>query len=153
MGHLTGSPKRLETGHIWLEIFGKSSYIYIYIQHINARIIRVYINKITRNYPGILTIVSQTECRTCSNSVLSAIIACNHLPFFKTFSNFVHFCPNFQIFCPFQHFFALVLNNCTHALTLQNTPWNDKRNFDMITASRIAIIVELYSFNSLSGKS
>ena len=31
MGHLTGSPKRLETGHIWLEIFGKSSYIYIYI--------------------------------------------------------------------------------------------------------------------------
>ena len=26
---------------------------------------------------------------------LAAINARNHLPFFKTFSNFVHFCPNF----------------------------------------------------------
>ena len=43
-----------------------------------------------------------------------ATIARNHLPFFKKFSNFVHFCPNFQIFCPFLPFF---LKNCTHALT------------------------------------
>ena len=27
------------------------------------------------------------------------------LPFFKVFSNFVHFCPYFQIFCPFLPFF------------------------------------------------
>ena len=53
--------------------------------------------------------------RAYSSSLLRAIIACNHLPFFKIFSNFVHFCPNFQIFCPF---LALFLKNRTHALTL-----------------------------------
>ena len=42
-----------------------------------------------------------------SSSWLNAIIACNHLPFFKIFSNFVLFCPNFQIFCPFSPFFNI----------------------------------------------
>ena len=44
--------------------------------------------------------------------------------FFKIFSNFVHFCLNFQIFCPFWPFltfscpfFAVFIKNCTHALT------------------------------------
>ena len=42
-------------------------------------------------------------------------IACNYyLPFLKIFSNFVHFCPNFQIFCLFFTFF---LENHTHAFT------------------------------------
>ena len=36
-----------------------------------------------------------------SSSLLCVIIAHNHLPFFKIFWNFVHFCPNFQIFFPF----------------------------------------------------
>ena len=35
--------------------------------------------------------------RAYSSSLLHAIIACNHLPLFKIFSNFVHFHPNFQI--------------------------------------------------------
>ena len=39
--------------------------------------------------------------RACSISLLRAIITRNHLPFFKIFSNFVHFCPNLQTFCPF----------------------------------------------------
>ena len=39
--------------------------------------------------------------RAFSSSLLRAIIAHNHLPFFKIFSNLEHFCPNFQIFCPF----------------------------------------------------
>ena len=39
--------------------------------------------------------------RAYSSSLLHAIIACNHLPFLKIFSNFVHFCPNFEIFSPF----------------------------------------------------
>ena len=43
--------------------------------------------------------------RAFSSSLLRAIIARNHLLFFKIFSNFVHFCPNFQIFCPFLTFF------------------------------------------------
>ena len=37
--------------------------------------------------------------------LLRTIIARNGLPFLKIFSNFVHFCPNFQIFCPFLPFF------------------------------------------------
>ena len=45
--------------------------------------------------------------RTYSSSVLHAIIAPNHLPFFKIFSNFVHFSPNFQIICPFSKFIFL----------------------------------------------
>ena len=39
-------------------------------------------------------------------SLLRAIIARSHLPFFKIFSNFVHLCPNFQIFSPFLTFFC-----------------------------------------------
>ena len=60
--------------------------------------------------------------RAYSSSLLRAIIARNHLPFFKIFSNFVHFCPNLQIFCPFLpffcSFFAFFLKNHTHVLTL-----------------------------------
>ena len=43
--------------------------------------------------------------RAFSSSLLSAIVTRNHLTLFKTFSNLVHFCPNFQIFCPFLTFF------------------------------------------------
>ena len=39
-----------------------------------------------------------------SRSLLHAIITHNHMPISKIFSNFVHFCPNFQIFCPFLPF-------------------------------------------------
>ena len=39
--------------------------------------------------------------RPYSSSLLRVIVACNHLPFFKSFSSFVHFCANFQILCPF----------------------------------------------------
>ena len=42
--------------------------------------------------------------RAYFSSLLCAIIARNHLLFFKIFSNFVHFCPNFQVFCPFSTF-------------------------------------------------
>ena len=31
----------------------------------------------------------------------------SHLPLFKMFSNFVDFCPNLRIFCPFWHFLSL----------------------------------------------
>ena len=39
--------------------------------------------------------------RAYSSSLLCAIIAHNHLPIFKIFSNFVHFCPNFKYFALF----------------------------------------------------
>ena len=42
---------------------------------------------------------------TFPSSLLSELISHNHLPFFKIFSNFVHFCPNFHIFFPFLLFF------------------------------------------------
>ena len=35
-------------------------------------------------------------------------LAVYHLPFFKIFSNFVHFCPNFQICCSFLPLFNIV---------------------------------------------
>ena len=46
-------------------------------------------------------ISTKMTIRSFSSSFLQAIIARNQLPFFKIFSNFGHFCPNFQIFCPF----------------------------------------------------
>ena len=45
------------------------------------------------------------EDRAFSCSLLCVIITCNHLCFFKIFSNFVIFYSNFQIFCPFFSFF------------------------------------------------
>ena len=61
--------------------------------------------------------------RAYSSSLLYAAIAQNHLPFFKTFSIFVHFCPNFQIFHFSAFFFALFLKNCMHAITFWNRFW------------------------------
>ena len=45
------------------------------------------------------------------------IVACMRLPLFKIFSDVVHFCPNFQIFCPILPFSALFLKNRMHTLT------------------------------------
>ena len=39
-------------------------------------------------------------------SLLRAIIACNHLPFFTIFSNFVHFLPTFSSILPFFKIFC-----------------------------------------------
>ena len=56
--------------------------------------------------------------RAFSSSLLRAIVAHSHLPFFKIFLNLVHFCPNFQIFCLFlTFFFAFSLENHMHAVT------------------------------------
>ena len=49
------------------------------------------------------------DIRAYSSSSLRAIITCNHLPLFNRFSNFVQFCPNFQIYCPFLPFFNISL--------------------------------------------
>ena len=64
-------------------------------------------------FSGYILLTEQNSLPTClyflrywtiSSSSLCVIIACNHLPFFKSFSNFVHFCPNFPVFCPFSIF-------------------------------------------------
>ena len=60
----------------------------------------------------------EMSCRVYSRSLLRTINACNHLPFFKSFSNFVNFCPNFQIFCPFSE----KLHVCPYFLE-QALPW------------------------------
>ena len=43
--------------------------------------------------------------KTYSSCFMCVIVTCMRLPFSKIFSNFVHFCQNFQIFCPFLSFF------------------------------------------------
>ena len=48
--------------------------------------------------------------RACSSSLMHVIIACNHLQFFKIFSNFEQFSATYQIFCVFSE-------SHTHALT------------------------------------
>ena len=68
-------------------------------------------------------LIWKSHSRASSNSLLCAIIARNHLPIFKTFSNFLNFCPNFQILCQFLPlfnvfcpFFALFMKNHPHTL-------------------------------------
>ena len=58
-----------------------------------------------RNVHWIITKPNKpNSVKAYSSNLLHAIIAHNHLPFFKIFWNFVHFCPNFQIFFPFSTF-------------------------------------------------
>ena len=65
--------------------------------HCNTRGIRKVHQNITKpNKPS--------GARASSSSLFHAIITHNHPPFFEVFSNFVHFCPNFQIFFPFSTF-------------------------------------------------
>ena len=56
-------------------------------------------NKNTHHTQG--SIEWQAHIRIYSGSLLHLIIARNHLLFFEIFLDFVHFCPNFQIFCSF----------------------------------------------------
>ena len=61
----------------------------------------------------------QSHIRAYSSNLLRKIIVRNNLPFFKIFSNFVHFRLNFQIFCPFLNIFLpFFLKNRMHALTI-----------------------------------
>ena len=53
--------------------------------------------------------ISLHDCRAYSSSSLRAIIANNHLLFLKIFSNFVYFCPKFQIFCLISCLFNIFL--------------------------------------------
>ena len=54
--------------------------------------------------------------RPYSSSLLCAITACNHLPFFKIFGNFVYFWPNFQDILPFLNIFGS-FSEKSHACT------------------------------------
>ena len=49
------------------------------------------------------------KSKAFSGSLLPAIMARNHLPFFKIFSSVVHFCPHFQIFFTFLPFLNIFL--------------------------------------------
>ena len=63
---------------------------------------------ITKNPPYSLLVMLGRAYSSSLLRAMRAIIARNHLLIFKLFSNFVHFCPNFQIFCPFLPFFGII---------------------------------------------
>ena len=68
----------------------------------------------------------KTNCRNCfvfysDAKHLDVLRGFSHVHYylFKIFSNCLHFCPNFQIFClllAFCPFFAFSLQNCTHGM-------------------------------------
>ena len=62
---------------------------------------------------------AESVSRAYSSCFIHALVACIRLLFFKLFSNFVHICPNFQIFCSFLSFLALFLkkNTCMPLLS------------------------------------
>ena len=85
----------------------------------------------------LLTIILSYAIRAYSSSLLRAIIACNYLPIFEIFLNFVCFCPNCQIFCPFSTFLCPFLKKshpCPYFLE---------------QALAIVLFFLLYLFNSL----
>ena len=66
-----------------------------------------------------------------SSCFMYLILVHMRLPFFKVFLNFVHFCPNFLIFCTFLPFFALVERG--------------KKHFDLIV-TKIRKVKGLFNF-------
>ena len=72
-------------------------------------------------YVGCVTLPSRKRSfRAFFSGLLRGIIARNKLPLFKMFSNFVHFCPNFQIFCPFLPFSNIFL---PFFFKISRVPW------------------------------
>ena len=62
--------------------------------------------------------------RAYSSSLLHVIITHNHLLFFKIFWNFVHFCPNSQIFFPISIFLGSFSEKSQLLpFTFENRPW------------------------------
>ena len=90
------------------------------INHIHRSIIYLY--KMVTYVFQISKLIKIIPVKAFSSSLMSVIIVRNHLPFFNIFSNFVHFCPNFQIFCAFLPFFekshACPYCHCWYLLTL-----------------------------------
>ena len=54
------------------------------------------------------------KIRVYSSCLMHTIVARVRLPFFKIFSNFLHFCPSFQMICPFVPFLCPFLQK-SHA--------------------------------------
>ena len=98
-------------------------------------------------------IVIGITSRAYSNSSLCAIITCNHQPFFKIFLNFVHFCPNFQIFHPFFSKIApkSLLSRIGPNIILKKTIWNNQ-NRNGIVNRRIGSKFLFFSNKSINTK-
>ena len=76
-----------------------------YIQFILGSKVRVSFPQIT--FQPLYEQIEKNYCiasTAYSSCFMHVIVASMRLPFFKIFSNFVHFCRNFQIFCPFLPF-------------------------------------------------
>ena len=79
--------------------------------------------------------------RAFSSSLLRVIIVSNHLPFYKILSNFVHFCPNLQIFCPSLLFFNIFLPfSC---------PFSEKSNACTYFLEYALMILKLHLFQEI----
>ena len=75
-----------------------------------------------------------------SSSLLHGVIACNHLLFPKIFSNFVYFCPHFQIFCPFQHS-LMFFSKIAHMLLLSTIGPDNKNLLDRLPQSYDQLLI------------
>ena len=71
----------------------------------NVYMIAVNLKEYFENFKN-RTLNKKHKGRAYSICFMHVIVACMRLPFFKIFSNFVHFCPNFQMFWPFLPLFC-----------------------------------------------
>ena len=79
--------------HFWHDFWRK---IFLMLNSINWPNFIIWLSLLLKILGNMCIVI-----RTYSSSLLHVIIVCNHLPFLKIYSGFLHFCPNFQIFCPF----------------------------------------------------
>ena len=79
------------------------------IGQINKQLLRNFEPWKSWKYKQLWELGPDLSCFRTFCSLLHAIIACNHLPFFKICSNFAHFCPNFQNILPFLPFLNIFL--------------------------------------------
>ena len=79
------------------------------IPHIHVTLTKLFVSN-RRNHCYQIWAVKTTYLKSIgrenSSCFMHAIVAHIRLSFFKMFSNFVHFCRNFQIFYPFLPFFS-----------------------------------------------
>ena len=84
--------------------------------------------------------IYEVTIRGHSSSLLHGVIACNHLLFPKIFSNFVYFCPHFQIFCPFEHS-LIFFSKIAHMLLLSTIGPDNKNLLDRLPQSYYQLLI------------
>ena len=121
--------------------FFSYTYILLFYQKIKFVVIAVFLCKLNHRPPSNY-IYYETLLAGHNLAVQCMQQAHTRLPFFKIFSNFVHFCPNFQIFCAFLSFiYPFMKKSCAFPFFLEQALFSVRVGFSMINKCHTLPIV------------